>query len=471
MIYLFHSFEFIIFFLLIFLIYWFLPRKFKNTLLLLASYVFYASWNFYLLIPLITSTLVDYCCGILIHEQTSQKKKKIFLLISIIVNLSLLGFFKYFNFFVESLVSLLNNFGLNFNFATLNIILPIGISFYTFQKLSYSIDIYRGKITPTKSLVDFSLFVAYFPQLIAGPIERAKNLIPKIRTRKFFKEINYKAGFYLFIYGLFSKIVLADSMAKIVDGVYSLSDPSGAQVLLATYAFAIQIYCDFSGYSKMARGISHFFGIKLTINFNLPYFAKNPRDFWKRWHITLSRWVRDYIYIPLGGKYTFLYGVMPLFITWFLMGLWHGTAWNFVLWGIYWFFLIIIYRLFSRVKSKINLKKPTFFSKLMTILLMFHLTCFGWIIFRSQNLSQVINFIKSLVSGISISEIISISYVNLYVVIIFLIIYEALQYYKGGQLFIIRKNFYYQLIFYLILFFMYLEIGAIADAPFIYFQF
>lgn len=474
MLYLFHSIEFIIFFVIVFSIYWILPKKAKNTLLLIASYVFYANWNWKLLSLILISTYVNYFCGLKIHYTKNQRSKKIYLILSIIVSLSLLGFFKYFNFFVDNLISLLNFLGLNFNFNYLHIILPIGISFYTFQTLSYTIDIYRKELSPTKNIIDFSLFVSYFPQLIAGPIERAKNLIPKIQSKKFFKEINFKEGTYLFIYGLFKKVVIADSVGRIVDNIFSLHHPTGAQVLLATYAFAIQIYCDFSGYSNMARGISHFFGIKLSTNFNLPYLAKNPSDFWKRWHITLSSWVRDYIYIPLGGiKRPFL-GMFPILITMSLMGLWHGADWNFVLWGLYWFFIIMIYRSTKAIFKKVKFPKGKFLSvlsKSVSIIIMFHITCYSWIVFRSQSLTQIYSFTKSLVSGINLTSMFNVSYLYLYVIILFLIIYESWNYVKNDQLFICKTNFYYRLAFYLILFFMYVEIGAVSNIRFIYFQF
>ena len=476
MIYLFNSTDFILFFISVFSIYWILPKKFKNTLLLAASYIFYASWNWKLLGLLLISTFTNYFLGLWIHNAENNKSKKLFLILAIIFNLSLLGFFKYFNFFAESLVSLLNLFGFNLNFTTLNIILPIGISFYTFRTMSYTIDIYRKQLAPTKNIIDFSLFDAYFPQLISGPIERAKNLIPKIQAEKQIRNINYKEGLYLFVYGLFKKVVVADSVASIVNNIFALPNPSGAQVLIAAYAFAIQIYADFSGYIDMARGISHFFGIELSTNFNLPYFAKNPRDFWRRWNITLSSWVRDYVYIPLGGKHSRFLGMYALFITWLIMGLWHGAAWNFVLWGLYWFLLIMIYRIVKYIFQAMQLLKTknnviTTFKNWMMTILMFHLTTYGWILFRSENFGQITAFTRSLFSGINILELFNISYLYLYAIIVFMAIYEMLQYYKNDQVFIYKKSFYYQLAFYMTLFFLYIEIGAISNIEFIYFQF
>ena len=476
MIYLFNSIEFILFFISVFLTYWILPKRYKNILLLAASYIFYASWDWKLLSLLIVSTYVNYFCGLWIFKAESNRAKKLFLVLAMAANLSLLGFFKYFNFFAESLVTLLNLFGFHLNFTTLSIILPIGISFYTFQTMGYTIDIYRKQFVPTKNIVDFSLFVAYFPQLIAGPIERAKDLIPRIQAEKQLRNINYKEGLYLFVYGLFKKIVIADSVASIVDSTFALSDPSGAQVLVAAYAFAIQIYTDFSGYIDMARGISLFFGIELSANFNLPYFAQNPRDFWRRWNITLSSWVRDYIYIPLGGRHSRFFGAYALLITWLMMGLWHGAAWNFVLWGLYWFLLILAYRAINHITQPMHLLKmknkfAISLKNFILIMVMFHLTTYGWIVFRSRNLSQITAFTQSLFSGINIMDLFNIGYLYLYAIIAFIAIYEILQYYKNDQVFIYKKNFYYQLAFYMALFFLYIEIGAVSNVEFIYFQF
>jgi len=466
MIYLFHSFGFLVFFPLVFAIYWNIPKKYKNSLLLAASYIFFASWNWKFLGLLLISTYVDYFCGILIYNSGSHSRRKLFLLISIITNLSLLGFFKYFNFFIENLMYLLNLLGIPAHLSTLHIILPIGISFYTFQTMSYTIDIYRRKLEPTRNIIDFSLFVAYFPQLIAGPIERAKSLLPKIKAEKYFEAIEYKKGFYLFLYGLFKKIVIADNIGMIVDSIFSSSGATGAQVLMASYAFALQIYCDFSGYSNMARGISHLLGIKLSTNFRLPYLSTNPSDFWKRWHITLSSWVRDYIYIPLGGKHAGPLGLYALSITMVLMGLWHGASWNFVLWGFFWFIVIYIYRLLRPRFSH----SPSILKKAASMLLMFHITCYSWIIFRSRSASQIILFTRSLFS-IRLAEIISSEYYLLFFFGFALLSYEILLYIKKDQLIVPKGSFYYQLLFYFVLFFIYINVGAVSDARFLYFQF
>lgn len=464
MLYLFHSLEFMAFFCFIFIAYWLIPKRFKNTLLLLVSYVFYGSWSLKLLPLLIASTIADYLCGLKMAHDPARKKW--YLLASLTINLGMLGFFKYFNFFIDNLVALSNSIGIPLPLAPLQIILPIGISFYTFQKLSYTIDVYRGNIPAERSIIDFSLFVAYFPQLIAGPIERASDLIPRIKVEKNFGTIRWKESIYLFVYGLFKKIVLADSVAQMVDIIYANPDPTGTQVIIGTIAFALQIYCDFSAYSDMAKGLSGLLGIELTTNFNLPYFSQNPAEFWRRWHITLSNWVKDYLYIPLGGNLTRWQGLFPLFTSWLLMGLWHGAAWHFVVWGFYWFVLVYGHRTLFKKESP----EKRGWEKVISIIGVFLLTCYGWIIFRASSLTQAVMLTEKLFS-ISPPEFLNIVYIPLYVSVLFLGIYESCQYLKNDQLFLLKTKIYIQIIFYLALFFLYLEIGGVVDAPYIYFQF
>ncbi len=483
-IYLFNSFTFLIFFLIIFLLYWLLPNKFRNLFLLTASYIFYALWDWRFLGLLIFSTIVDYFCGKRIYS-SGKAKKKIYLGISIVTNLSLLGFFKYFNFFIENIEVLLNGFGIHTHISTLNIILPLGISFYTFQKLSYTLDIYKGKLKPTKKIINFSLFVSYFPQLIAGPIERAKDLIPQIRSKKYFKNLKFREGIYLFTYGLFKKIVIADSVSIIVNNILSSSNPTGTQVLINIYAFALQLYCDFSGYSNMARGISLFFGIKLTTNFNLPFFSKNPAEFFKRWHITLSSWITDYVYFPLFFKLSsklnyiksikyYISGFISGLITMIIFGFWHGAAWNFIITGVYLFTIIVIYQyariFFSKIVTLTNKFLLTIF-KIFNILITFHLISFGLLLLRLKNLSQILLISQALFSGINFNNMFHITYWYFYLSVIFLFIYELLQYLKKDELFISKQNFYIQVLFYNLLFFLTLNIGAVLNTNFIYFQF
>ena len=470
MIYKLNSIDFVLFFVLVFILYWVFPKKWKNALLLLASYIFYASWNWKFLSLILVSTFVNYFGGLGIYKAKNPHTRKALLLLCITTDLSLLVFFKYFNFFTENVTHLLNSLGLTANIPALNIILPLGISFYTFETMSYTIDIYRKIFIPTENIADFALFVAYFPKLISGPIERARNIIPNIAAEKHFKNINFKEGAYLFFYGLFKKAVIADSLSPLVTNTFALTNPTGTQALIAFYAFAIQIYCDYSGYIDMARGVSNFFGITLSSNFDTPYFAKNPADFWRRWNMTLSSWVRDYVYIPLGGKEAKFFGAIPLLIAWFMMGLWHGAAWNYVLWGLYWFAVILAYR---AIKSHFPSEKTGFgiFGSLFSIILMFHVTAFGWLIFRSTSISQIMAFVNALALGINAASLFNISYLYLASIMLFLLIYEAIQCKLSDQLFIYKKNFYFQLVFYMILFFMYVNIESISNVEFLYFQF
>jgi len=326
----------------------------------------------------------------LIPKLKPEKRRLVLLVASVVTNLSILGFFKYFNFFIESMEAALKLFNLNPAYFKLDLILPVGISFYTFQTMSYTIDIYRKKLKPTENFLDFALFVAYFPQLVAGPIERAVNLLPRISTKRTITLDQTLRGLHLIFYGLFKKVVIADGVARTVNQVYgSTGHVTWLDIVAATTLFAIQIYCDFSGYSDIARGTSKLFGIDLMVNFNLPYFAKIPREFWSRWHISLSTWLRDYLYIPLGGNRNGKRKThRNLFITMILGGLWHGAAWNFVLWGFYHGAVLSIHRKFfyplkDRQKPDIPLKSAA------KIAIYFIITLYGWLLFRSQSFGQI----------------------------------------------------------------------------------
>src|SRR3989338_2546534 len=299
----FNSLQFAIFFVVVYSLYLVLDHRAQNQMLLVASYIFYGAWDWRFLGLLFVTTLIDYLVALKIHATQDTGKRKFLLLISLISNLAILGFFKYFNFFTSSLHELLSVFGMPLSIRTLHIVLPVGISFYVFQSLSYTIDVYRRKLEPTKIFFDFALFVTYFPQLVAGPIERATHLLPQILKPRRFSLGQFYEGSYLIFWGLFQKVFVADNLAAIVNPVFAASPPyDGAKVLLALYAFAFQIYCDFAGYSNIARGLGRCMGFDIMVNFTLPYFAKNPREFWQRWHISLSQWLRDYLYVPLGGN-------------------------------------------------------------------------------------------------------------------------------------------------------------------------
>jgi len=386
---LFNSLEFAIFLPIVFLLYWFVVQKnlkLQNALIVLASYVFYGWWDWRFLSLIIFSTVVDYLVGKKLRTEDQQSKRKVLLWISIIVNLGLLGFFKYYNFFLENFVNAFSLFGMQINANSLNIILPVGISFYTFQTLSYTIDVYRKKLEPAQDFIAFSAFVCFFPQLVAGPIERASNLLPQISEKRIFKESFFKEGIVQICIGLFRKIVVADSLANYVDVVYrDISLYNSSTILLATFFYTFQIYFDFSGYSDVAIGTAKLFGIKLKQNFNLPYFSKSLTEFWRKWHISLSFWLRDYLYISLGGnrkgiKITY----RNLMITMLLGGLWHGSSWNFIIWGGIHGVVLSIEKLFnSKSKSKI-MNNLSFFGYPIT----FITVLFAWIFFRAENLES-----------------------------------------------------------------------------------
>ena len=369
-------------------IYYLLPHRGQNRWLLLCSYVFYGAWDWRFLSLIVLSTAVDYLVGNRIQSQTDPIRRKRWLCVSLISNLGLLGVFKYFNFFTDSAISLFQRVGLSVPEWSLHIVLPVGISFYTFQTLSYTVDIYRGKLKPCKSWLDFALFVSYFPQLVAGPIERASRLLPQITKNRRVTSEQLVAGSWLVLWGFFKKMVIADNLARFVDPVYSSPSEAHALLLLAaTYAFAYQIYCDFSGYTDIARGLAKLMGIELMKNFDMPFLAASPAEFWRRWHISLSTWLRDYLYIPLGGnRGSELFTYRNLFLTMLLGGLWHGAAWHFVAWGLYHGLLLIIYRRFAPSKSE---DEGFSFKRIASIIWMFHLTCIGWYLFRINHLSDI----------------------------------------------------------------------------------
>lgn len=478
---LFHSIQFLYFFLVIYASYlsvrYFFGHKWENRLLLIVSYIFYIAWDWRFLGLIILSTLVDFFCGKEIYVSQSKKRKKIFLFISVFTNLGLLGFFKYFNFFADSLVVFLGELGLQMNFSTLNIILPIGISFYTFQTLSYTIDIFKGKLKPVKNIYDFGLFVAFFPQLVAGPIERATKLLPQIqRSRDVGLEKIYEGTFLIF-WGIFLKIFISDNLVKIVDPVFASPNLfSTIEILIAVYAFAIQIYCDFAGYTNMARGLAKYFGFELSINFNLPYFSLNPQEFWKKWHITLSSWFRDYLYIPLGGNRrgkarTFV----NLFVTMILCGLWHGAAWTFVIWGVYHSLILVAHRL---LRNSLGIVGKLFekFSKnlwlLFRIFIFFQITCFGWLIFRSENIENMLVMLKKLfIYEHAKTGEYKIDFFYLMFFVFFLAVIQVWQYRKKDLMVVYRSGVYVRVLFYTICLSLLMLYGFSGTYEFIYFQF
>jgi alginate O-acetyltransferase complex protein AlgI len=398
----FNSLQFVWFFLIVYAVYRALPaiasvhtaHRAQNWLLLIASYYFYAAWDYRFLALLAASTLVDYSCGLLLGRMTDQRRRRIVMWISIGFNLAMLGFFKYFNFFADNLQSLFAAIGWQLDFVTVRILLPIGISFYTFVTMSYVIDVYRRQIEPTRNLVDFAVFVAYFPHLVAGPILRATALLPQIAKPRHISREQMRDGLWLIAWGFFQKIFVADNLAPLSSLVFSPdAHLTGVNVLLGTYAFAFQIYGDFAGYSNIARGTSKLMGIELIENFRFPYLVVTPQAFWRNWHISLSTWLRDYLYISLGGNRGSQWKTRRnLLVTMLLGGLWHGAAWTFVLWGLYQAALLIIYRSFERALEDLHGVR-----RFAAWLVMFHLTCYGWLIFRAPSLGTLAGLTRSLV--------------------------------------------------------------------------
>lgn len=404
---LFNSEIFIAFFVFVYSSYLILGKSVRaqNILLLVASYAFYSYWDWRFLSLIIFSTLLDYKVGGWIHQSTNAKTRKALLSLSIGVNLSILGVFKYFNFFADNFAKILSAFGMAPDSITLDIILPLGISFYTFQSISYSFDIYRKRLKPVRNLIDFSLFVAFFPQLVAGPIERASHLLPQIARKRNITASAIDAGFFLILWGYFKKVVIADNVGLIADTVFNnYAQHDGLILVIGILAFTVQIYCDFSGYSDIARGLCKLMGFDLMLNFRLPYFATSPSDFWRRWHISLSTWLRDYLYIPLGGNRSSVAKTYRnIFVTMLLGGLWHGAAWNFVIWGAYHGALLCIYRYFSTNSARRNerVSSGSRLSTMLQMLIMFILTMIGWTIFRSQSVDQLLYIMANI--GLSLS--------------------------------------------------------------------
>ncbi len=394
---LFNSLEFLIFLPVVLGIYYLLPHRGQNAFLVLASCFFYANWDWRFLFPLLFSTTIDYYCAsrieALIESGAPLGARRKFLVVSLVTNLGLLGFFKYFNFFVDSFHDLFKLLGIDLPMPALRVILPIGISFYTFQALSYTIDVYRGKVHATRSFWDFFLAVLYFPHLVAGPIQRASNLIGQVVNPRHTTRTQLFDGLHLILWGYFKKVYIADGLAPITNQIFALPSATGGETLVGVLAFAFQIYCDFSGYTDIARGVAKLMGFEFMLNFNLPYFATNPPDFWQRWHISLSTWLRDYLYISLGGN---RHGVAKtyrnLMLTMVLGGLWHGAAWNFVAWGCYHGGLLVGHRLAEPLLAPVTqraqgaLRLPWLAVRIGA---MFALTCYGWLLFRASSFHQI----------------------------------------------------------------------------------
>ena len=474
---LFNSLEFFAFLAVVYGLYRICQHRWQNRVLLIASYFFYGAWDWRFLSLIFLSTVVDYTIGLRMHRESQPSIRKRLLLVSLVTNLGLLGVFKYFNFFTDSLESLLGSAGISLGWLDLNVILPVGISFYTFQTLSYTVDVFRGHLKPARNFLDFALFVSFFPQLVAGPIERASRLLPQVENPRTIQFQESARGAFLILLGLFKKIAVADGVAQIVDSVFNTTaSVSTLEVIVATYCFAIQIYCDFSGYSDIARGISKLFGFDLMVNFKNPFFAVNPKDFWQRWHISLSSWLRDYLYIPLGGNRQGTANTYRnLMLTMGLGGLWHGAAWNFVWWGVYQGAILCVHRAIAGPKPQIRPTK-TFIDLLRRVLLtvaFFQIVAYGWLLFRANSLEQVFAFTDLLFfhpNGIDLSVIYRPSFVILLGIPLLLAL-EFAQFALDRAKFYARWPLPVQSLVYAALIFTTLMGLSNAQDSFIYFQF
>lgn len=404
---LFNSIEFAIFLPTVFFLYWFVANKHlkaQNILLVIASYVFYGWWDWRFLSLIVASCLVDYFVGIGLLRTDDKTKRKLLLLASIVVNLGFLGFFKYYNFFLDNFVKAFTFFGQTINPRGLNIILPLGISFYTFQTLSYSIDVYRRKLEPTRDIVAFFAFVSFFPQLVAGPIERATNLLPQFYRQRTFDRDKAIDGLRQMLWGLLKKIVIADNCAKYVNMIFAQqNDYSGSTLLLGACFFAFQIYGDFSGYSDIAIGTSRLFGFNLMQNFSFPYFSRDIAEFWRRWHISLSSWFRDYVYIPLGGSRGGKWQrIRNTFIIFLVSGFWHGANWTFVAWGfvnaVYFLPLLLLNR--NRLNTDVVSPGKLFPSvrEFLAIFATFFMTVVAWVFFRATDIHHAFAYLNNMFS-------------------------------------------------------------------------
>lgn len=481
---LFNSLDFAIFLPIVFILYWFVVNKslkLQNLLIVAASYVFYGWWDWRFLSLIVFSTLVDFSVGIGLGKQQNSQKRKLLLWTSIIVNIGLLGFFKYYNFFLDNFIQAFSLFGTHISANSLHIILPVGISFYTFQTLSYSIDVYRRKLEPTSNFIAFSAFVSFFPQLVAGPIERATNLLPQFYRNRSFDYTKAVDGLKQILWGLFKKIVIADNCAEYANMIFNHSaDYSGSTLVIGALFFAFQIYCDFSGYSDIAIGTARLFGFDLMRNFAFPYFSRDIAEFWRRWHISLSTWFRDYLYIPLGGSRGGLgMKIRNTLIIFVVSGFWHGANWTFIIWGALnaLYFLPLLLTKNNRNHLDIVAKGkllPTL-TEFFQIALTFGLTLLAWIFFRANNLSHALQYVRDIFkpSLFSLPRLHNIQLALTTIMLTFLFV--LIEWAGREQLYAIERlgnNWYRPLrrLFYYAMVFLVLFYGG-KEQTFIYFQF
>ncbi|TXE17112.1 MBOAT family protein [Psychroserpens burtonensis] len=477
---LFNSIDFAIFLPIVFLMYWFVTNKnlkLQNVLIVSSSYLFYGWWDWRFLSLIAFSTLIDYTIGLYLGRTSNTTKRKALLWISISVNLGFLGFFKYYNFFLDNFITAFSFFGTALSARSLSIVLPVGISFYTFQTLSYSIDVYRKKLEPTRDFVAFAAFVSFFPQLVAGPIERATNLLPQFYKKRIFNYTKAVDGLRQILWGLFKKMVIADNCAVFVNSIFdNHQDYSGSTLVLGAIFFAFQIYGDFSGYSDIAIGTARLFGFNLKQNFAFPYFSRDIAEFWRRWHISLSTWFRDYLYIPLGGSRVSKSKVIRnVFIIFIVSGFWHGANWTFIVWGtlnaLYFLPLLLAHKNRHHIEVVAYDKKWPSIQSFLSMILTFGLTTFAWIFFRAENISHAFQYITG-IFNISLFSIPEIRPTNVLVLLVFFIAIEWIG--RRNQYAIetlgfqwkrpVRLAFYYALVIIILLF-------SKNENTFIYFQF
>jgi len=479
---LFNSIDFAIFLPIVFILYWFVINKhlkLQNFLIVVASYIFYGWWDWRFLSLIIFSTIVDYSVGLALKKQENKTKRKILLWMSILVNLGFLGFFKYYNFFLDNFISAFSLFGKELQANSLNIILPVGISFYTFQTLSYTIDVYKKKLEPTNDFIVFAAFISFFPQLVAGPIERAANLLPQFRKIRVFEYNKAVDGMRQILWGLFKKIVIADNCAEYANLIFNnSSDYSGSTLILGALFFAFQIYGDFSGYSDIAIGTARLFGFNLMRNFSFPYFSRDIAEFWRRWHISLSTWFRDYLYIPLGGSRGGSWmKVRNTFIIFIVSGFWHGANWTFIVWGalnaIYFLPLLLTNNNRKNMDIVAQGKYLPSIKEIFNILLTFSLTVIAWVFFRAENIAHAISYL----SGIWSTSFFSIPQVMPKKTIILIIAFLLIEWlgrekqYAIAELGLKWKKTIRWMAYYLILMTIYFFGNYSESIEFIYFQF
>ena len=467
---LFNSLHFLVFFPIVVILYFLLKPRYRNIFLLIASYYFYMNWKPIYAVLIMFSTIITWTCGLIMEKSFKQRDRKFFLLSSLIINFSILFFYKYFNFLNQVVFDFLSYFGIRWEMVNLDVLLPVGISFYTFQAIGYTIDVYRKDIKHEENFVNYSLFVSFFPQLVAGPIERSKNLLPQFREVKLFKMDNLYVGVKIMLWGYFLKLVLADRLSLYVDAIFNnIENHNGTSVSIASIFFAFQIYGDFFGYSLIAIGTAKVMGFELMTNFMRPYFSLNITSFWRRWHISLSTWFKDYLYIPLGGnRCGKVRNNFNLFITFFISGIWHGANYTFVIWGA----LHGLYLIVERILKISNIAK-NYGVMILKVLFTFILVDFAWIFFRSNTINDAfMAILKIFTSNGNVPFIRADIFIGSTIAICILFFKEFKdEYFPDRYNFISNKNPYVSSFFFILLFSLILLMGVFESGQFIYFQF